>query len=175
MTILPPGLVTRSASRSVSRSLVTCSITSLSKMPSKTLSAKGSVSPTPTTEAVDALARPVVAAAGVDVHAVSVVGEVAEAPHVGAEAAADVEHARAFERHVATQHLQAPLLAEAPDVAWVAQDYLVEADAGVLVGLIGSHGWLGQARFSAAHREPCYQSSRRPRSAKRPESDGSAS
>jgi len=53
---------------------------------------------------------------GLDVDAVHVVGVLAEAPHIRADAAADVEDTRTLERHEATHHLEAAVLAEAPAV-----------------------------------------------------------
>ena len=57
----------------------------------------------------------------VDVDAVDPRREVARAPDVGADAAADVEDARAFERDVASDEGEPAFLPGAPDVAGTAQ------------------------------------------------------
>src|SRR5262249_4863765 len=76
---------------------------------------------------IDAPRSPDRATRVVDVHAVRARREVAEAPDVGAKAATDVEHSRVFQRDVATKHLQPPLLPEAPHIARVTENDLVQA------------------------------------------------
>src|SRR5690606_33153888 len=62
----------------------------------------------------------------IDVDAVRVRREVQETTDIGTQAAADVEDTSALQRDVAPDHLQTPLLPESPDVAWIAQNHLIE-------------------------------------------------
>src|SRR5687767_13352603 len=73
-------------------------------------------------ETVDPVARALDHAVDVQVDPVGLVGEVREATDVGAEAAAEVQHARTLEWHEAADHLETPFLAEAPDVAGIAEN-----------------------------------------------------
>ena len=63
--------------------------------------------------------RALAKAFGVDVDAGDVVAELAELAHVDAEPAADIEDARAFERCVVPDEIQAAVLTEPPDEAWI--------------------------------------------------------
>ncbi len=90
-----------------------------------------------------------------DLDAVDVIGEVAEAAHVGADAAADVEDRGALEVDEPAHHLQAAVLAVAPRVAGPPA---LDRGAGGLLAEVGRHACAtvrhGTVRVRLARRRP---------------------